>query len=145
MHLSRYVIATILACFALTANAVDTDEATQDRERMNISNWGGLVDQLPSLTPHELLDQVQELHSNLLVLEAELEKKVVGAKFKAKDMVITIIVPGGLAYAAHKKLQQKRVEKELKSVTSEITALNKDLVMLQSTIGEHTVAMLHTP
>lgn len=145
MHILRYVIAVILAFIALTANAMGTDRAVQGPERMTNNNWGGLIAQLPAHTPHELLGQVQELHSNLLARQTELQKIVVGSKFKTKDMFITIIMPGGLAYAAHKKLQQKRAESELESVTSELGQLSKDLLMLQSASGESTVAMLHQP
>jgi hypothetical protein len=142
MHIIRLATAMVLATAALTANAADSDVAVHDLERVTINNPDGLVEQVPAHKTRELLGQVRDLHSNLSARQVELEKSV---KFEAKDVIITVIMPGGLAYAAHKKIQQKKAETELKNITTELAQLSKDILMLETVSGERSLAMLLQP
>ncbi len=144
MHKLRFVTAMILVSIAVTVNAADSEGTFRAPEEMTTSNWNGLIDQIPSHAPDKVLGEVREMHSNFLSRQAELQKIVVDSKMKPKDVAITILVPGGLAYAAHKKLKQKRAKTELKSVAIQLSELRKDMLMLQLA-SERTVAMLYVP
>ena len=141
MHMLRFFIAVSLSFAALSVHAVDANGNTLGSSWLSIDLGDGFISQVPAPATHELLDQVRELRSELLTRKSELDELVKESEFDAKDVFITIIMPGGLVYAAFRKLSHHRAETQLASVTSEVDQLGKDISMLKSASRVSTVAM----
>ena len=141
MHMLHFFIAVSLSFAALSVHAVDANGNTLGSSWLSIDLGDGFISQVPAPATHELLDQVRELRSELLTRKSELDELVKESEFDAKDVFITIIMPGGLVYAAFRKLSHHRAETQLASVTSEVDQLGKDISMLKSASHVSTVAM----
>jgi hypothetical protein len=106
----------------------------------------GHVARLPASAPLELLHQVRTLRNELQARQTELNEKVAENRDNTtRDVIITVVMPGGLAYGAYRTIQSQKTEKELESITSDITQLEKDMLMLESVNGINRVTMLHQP
>jgi hypothetical protein len=145
MYISHSVIVLILVLFSVNNYAGESDGSLYGSRWINIEHKDGLVSQLPTTTPLELLHQVRTLRNKLVARQFELDKTLEESEFDATNTLITLIMPGGLVYGAYRKLQHKQAESQLKSVTSEITQLSRDLEMLKLATSEYTVSMLYQP
>ena len=58
------------------------------------------------------------------------------------DMLIAIILPGGLLYAAVRKGNLEQAKVELAEMTADRDELSRDLLAMQAVAGELTVAQL---
>jgi len=146
MHILRPAITALLVLCSLGAYALDTD-ATGDVLPMSTIDCGnGLVARLPATAPLELLHQVRTLKNELQVRQTELNEKVAESRDNTtRDVLITVVMPGGLAYGAYRTLQFQQTEKELENITSDLTQLEKDVLMLESVNDTNRVTMLHRP
>ena len=146
MNILRHAITAVLALCSLGAYALDTD-ITGDVSPMSTIDCGnGLVARLPASAPLELLHQVRTLRNELQARQTELNEKVAENRDNTtRDVIITVVMPGGLAYGAYRTLQSQQTEKELESITNDITQLEKDMLMLESVNGINRVTMLHQP
>ena len=146
MHILRHAITAVLALFSLGAYAYDTDVTGKFSQMSTIDCGNGLIAKLPATAPLELLKQVRTLRSELLVRQTELNEKVVENKENTtRDVLITVVMPGGLAYGAYRTLQYQEAQEELENITSDLAQLSKDLLMLESVGGSNRVSMLHRP
>ncbi len=87
----------------------------------------GYVSILPSANLTELTAEMHEVKSLLEGERDALEKTVAGGGMKASDVLIAVIVPGGLAYAANKARLQKQAEDQLVHIDNDISQLDSDL------------------
>jgi len=144
MYILRYAATALLALFSLGAYAYDTDATGNFSEMSTIDCGNGLVARVPATAPGELVNQVRTLRSELMVRQNELNEKVAEDKDNAtRDVIITVVMPGGLAYAAYRTLQYQKSQEELETITSDLDQLSKDLLMLESVEGSNRVSMLH--
>jgi hypothetical protein len=74
--------------------------------------------------------------------QSSLQDKVTKQKFGFLDTVITIVMPGGLLYAAIVRGKHKGREKQLAQVTEDIHQLSADILTFQSTASTLKVASL---
>jgi hypothetical protein len=74
--------------------------------------------------------------------EAEIAKYLDENQLDAKDTLITIIMPGGLLYAAIRTGNLEQAKAELAEVTEDMEELSSDLLAMQAVAGELTVAQL---
>lgn len=58
-------------------------------------------------------------------------------------MLIAVILPGGLLYAAVRKGNLEQAKVELAETTEDLDELSHDLLAMQAVAGELTVAQLH--
>ncbi len=146
MHILRHAITAVLALFSLGAYAYDTDVTGNFSQMLTIDCGNGLVAKLPATAPLELMKQVRTLRSELLVRQTELNEKVAEDKSNTtRDVIITVVMPGGLAYGAYRTLQYQKSQEELETITGDLDQLSKDLQMLESLSGGNRVSMLHRP
>jgi hypothetical protein len=96
----------------------------------------------------EVLDNTT-LTSNLIqardemrLKQANLENRVKTQKFSFLDTVITVVMPGGLLYAAIVRGKQKGREKQLALVNQDIHQLSADILTFQSAASKLQVASL---
>jgi len=59
-----------------------------------------------------------------------------------KDMLIAVIMPGGLLYAAVRKGNLEQAQAELARLAADMDELSRDLVVMQAVAGELTVAQV---
>ena len=143
MPIVRYLTAFLLSLSAVNVYAANPNtSAAEDSQWLYIDQGDGLVINIPAPDTQELLGQARQLNSSLLNEREKIAQTVKDSEFKAKDGLITVLVPGGLLYASHKKLKHSRAKKKLAQVTSQLDDLTKGLAMLQLATGEPTVAML---
>ncbi len=146
MHILRHAITAVLALLSMGAYAYDTDATGNFSQMSTIDCGNGLVAKLPATAPLELLKQVHILRSELLVRQTELNEKVAENKDNTtRDVIITVVMPGGLAYGAYRTLQYQQAQEELETITSDLVQLSKDVQMLESVSGSNRVTMLHRP
>ena len=144
MQILRHFITAVLLLFSLGVHALDTD-ATGNVSLMSTIDCGnGLVAGVPATAPLELMDQVRTLRSELVTRQTELDEEVAENKSNVtRDVLITMIMPGGLAYGAYRTVQYQQTQKDLENITGDIVQLGQDLQMLESLNAHDQVSMLH--
>ena len=95
-------------------------------------NQGGYTFDIQKVDPELLAEDVEQLKYDYIRHQYELEQQVADKKLKTADVIITIIVPGGLLYASYRKHQLDQAKSDLSDVTSEIKELSNDLIALYS-------------
>ncbi len=50
----------------------------------------------------------------------------------AKDVIITVVMPGGLLYAAYRKAKLHEAQQELVAVNADVNELGRDLLVFQA-------------
>ena len=137
----RYIAAIIFGLLSLQVQAGDA--VTGKPDWVAIESRNGRVIQVPATTTYKLLDQVRELRSRLLARQVELGETVEETTFDTADILISVILPGGLAYASYLKASHDRAQTELANVSKELNDLSKPLLMLKAESGEIAVASLN--
>ncbi|EGV49891.1 hypothetical protein [Candidatus Endoriftia persephone] len=102
----------------------------------------GFCSSLPSVDRVELSQHILKLHNNLQHQQAELTRAEIEKRFDSTDAVITIILPGGLLYAAYRKADHLKTKARLEQVSSDLNRLSVDLVAFNP-IGSIQVAQAH--
>ncbi len=87
---------------------------------------------LPHVTTNEVLQQINSARSALNRRKALLSKTEKESDFTAKDSAISIILPGGLLYAAIIKLRHLEIKNQLNSVIRQINELDEELMAFRS-------------
>jgi len=107
-------------------------------------NQGGYIFDIQKVDPELLAEDVEQLRYDYIRHQHELEQQVEDKKLKTGDVIITIIVPGGLLYAGYRKHEFEQAKSDLSDVTSEIKELSNDLIALysQQTIDPLMLAQL---
>ena len=108
------------------------------------SQHSDFITNLPYATTTEILQQINNTRSALSRRKAALSKTEKEREFTTKDSAISIILPGGLLYAAIIKLRHAEVKSQLHNVTKQLNELNQDLIEFRSLrINNTLLATLH--
>lgn len=105
-----------------------------------INQNDGLVVNIPAHESHDVLSQLQTLRAELNANKDQFTKDVENTRFKTSDTIITIVMPGGLLYAANKKRRHAQAKKELRLVTAQLNGFMRDLDFLQDTASKTLLA-----
>ena len=133
--------ASVAALAAPTAPPVTAGAPGPDWE--TTANAGGFYIDLPAaLTADQLIDRIKACRAALGHREEEITRYIDEHQLGAKDTLITIILPGGLLYAAIRTSDLEQAKTELAEVTEDRDALARDLLAMQAIAGELTVARL---
>lgn len=97
---------------------------------------------LPDVDHEALLEQVRSLRSQLIQRKQALLQIVADEKLDGSDAIITAIMPGGLLYAGYKKARYEKAKNELARVSVDIEEYSGDLLAMQSTSAQVTIARL---
>ncbi|MCF6355189.1 MAG: hypothetical protein L3J26_08850 [Candidatus Polarisedimenticolaceae bacterium] len=125
------------------ANSVLTTHKKMGNE-VQQSQHSDFITSLPYATTTEILQQINNTRSALSRRKAALSKTEKERAFTTKDSVISIILPGGLLYAAIIKLRHTEVKSQLHNVTKQLNELNQDLIEFRSlSINNTLLATLH--
>jgi len=140
----RLIVVSILLLFSQLTAAAEPDAA--DTGFAAKSQWfqtespRGLISNFPMLPRSELSRQVGERRAALQSRKAGLAAQEEQGRFDAKDAVITLVLPGGLLYAAFRQQRHHRIAARAQQVSSELEALQEDLVAFRAIPADTLVA-----
>lgn len=134
-----------LFCYAELASAnnplLPKDKQSNEPLQGQQSNF---IINLPYVTTTEVLQYIADARSVLTKRRTALSKAEKKSSFSTKDGAISLILPGGLLYAAIIKLRHTDIKKQLNNVTEQLNDLNQDLVAFRSaSINNTLIATLH--
>ena len=132
-HFSMIIIFIMLFFYAQLsyANSIFiTKDKISDRGQQN--QYSDLIINLPYVTTNEVLQQINHTRSVLNQRKAALSKTEKESGFTTKDSAISIILPGGLLYAAIIKLRHLEIKNQLNSTIKQIDELDEDLMAFRS-------------
>ena len=147
MKLIHRVVVAVLIFFvpflAQAENPLTPD--LQGAERVYIDQGDGLIASLPNFEHADLLQRITSLRGKLKHHENLCSERVEAARFSTKDVLITIIMPGGLLYAASRKKELITAQTQLAQTTHRLHELEDDLYRLNSVSAIEALAYLGQP
>lgn len=140
----RLIVAPVLLCFGQFAQAGEIDAPAAGSNRQ--SEWfqtespDGLVSNFPTVPRGELFRQLKELRADLKARKANLAAAQEDGRFDAKDALITLVMPGGLLYAAYRQQRHNRIEAQEGRVSTQLEELKADLLAFRVISADTLVA-----
>ncbi len=135
------VISIITLPVAALAEAPATD-ATQLEAFAPAANDAGFYVALPAVDSDRLLERISAQQASLTRREQEITQYLEDHQLGTRDVLITIIMPGGLIYAAVRKGNLQQAQAELEQINAAMDELSRDLLAMQAVAGDLTVAHL---
>jgi len=86
-----------------------------------------LLVNIPATTLADVQAQMHKTRSNLTALKSDLTLAVKEKEFSLKDGFITLILPGGILYAAAVKRGHIKAKNELLEITHRLNEINSDI------------------
>lgn len=148
MHRLYFFLAAFISIITLPVSALaatPADPATADttvRSFAPTANDAGFFIALPAVDSRQLIELVKTYRAYLTDREQEVRQYLEDNQLDGKDMLITVIMPGGLLYAAIKKGNLEQAEAELAEIAADRLELSRDLLAMQAEAGQLTVAQL---
>jgi len=116
---------------------------SSDSVWIQVNNKTGLINSLPATNSAELIGQMEEMRSNLQAQKARLTRIAEERKFGIKESLITIIMPGGLLYAAIKQQQRHQAVVRMKDASTHLDEMTRNLAEYRSaTFGKTMLAAI---
>jgi hypothetical protein len=97
-----------------------------------VSDPDQFIIQLPNVDRETLIGKIELLRGQLIQRRQALEQVVAENKLDSSDVVITVLMPGGLLYAGYKKVRYEQAVDELAHVSAGIEEFSSDLLAMQS-------------
>ena len=142
-YLVAFISITItpFSAFAeIAADSLSVDR--QSYHRTHAANEGGFYVGLPATDFKQLTGQIRSHLASLSVREEQVKKYLDEHQLGTKDVLITVIMPGGLIYAAIRKSDLELARVELAEITEAMDEFSGDLLAMQIEAQELTVARL---
>ena len=98
--------------------------------------------QLPDVDHEKLVEKVEILRGQLIQRRQTLEQMVADKKLDSSDVIISVLMPGGLLYAGYKKIRYEQAVNELVHVNADIEEISGDLLAMQSSSTPVVVALV---
>lgn len=146
-HLGVAMLCSLIGS-TLGANAVLADSNVMGAAEKTPSRWArfsgdqGLLTELPAASAKDLVKRIRGLQARLKDHKEGLSETVAENELGVKDALITAVMPGGLLYATVKKHKHDRAKSNLEAVSTDLAALNRDLLVFRAAAGEVMVAQL---
>ena len=105
-------------------------------------NEGGFYTALPAVNNKQLVGLLRNYQEALTQREQEITRYLDENRLDTADVLITVIMPGGLIYAAVRKANLEEARAELAEITDDMDELSRDLLAMQAGTGELTLAQL---
>ena len=148
MHRLYFYLAGLISILALPVAALAETPAipatadTQIRSFAPAANDAGFYVALPAVDSSELIELVSAYQASLTHRQQEIRRYLEDNQLDGKDMLIAVIMPGGLLYAAVRKGNLEQAQAELARLAADMDELSRDLVVMQAVAGELTVAQV---
>ena len=135
------IMATSVSALAETAVNPSVTDA-QNRNWTPTENEGGFYTALPAVNNKQLVGLIRNYQDALTQREQEITRYLDENRLDTADVLITVIMPGGLIYAAVRKANLEEARAELTEITDDMDELSRDLLAMQAGTGELTLAQL---
>jgi enhancing lycopene biosynthesis protein 2 len=123
----QFILINLVLTLALaSANVLATD-------RFILQDSQGFCTSLPQVEKITLTHHIREWRTVLLEQQRLLTERVEQLKFTTFDAVVTLVMPGGLLYAAVKQGNHLEKRQNLSLLTEDIAQLSGDLLALETT------------
>lgn len=109
---------------------------------VNMTGPKGFVTQFMTVDRGTLVEQLVELRSSQIERKQELAGELDEKKFDTTDVILTLVLPGGLIYAGYKKAAYASTRNSLTKVSKNIAENSSDLSSLQGRMPPVAVAQL---
>jgi hypothetical protein len=137
----RIVTAWLLLCiYSLHAQANDSLNLYHSGMLYLVQD-SGMVMNMPAQGATDTLRHVRSFHADLKARQAQCAEDVEDTRFKTHDTLITIVMPGGLLYAAAKQQRHVQAKQAYAQVSQQLQDLQKDLAHFQTTSSETVFAL----
>ena len=141
--LAAFVSVTTMPFTALAETAAEPATADIQIRHLNpVANGAGFYTDLPTVNSRQLLGLIRAYRASLSHRQQEIMHYLEENQLDTADMLIAIILPGGLLYAAVRKGNLEQAKVELAEMTANRDELSRDLLAMQAVAGELTVAQL---
>lgn len=107
-----------------------------------LEDCDGYVTSLPNVNRETLSHSIDDHRSELRNRQSSLQVKVSNQAFSKLDAAITIVMPGGLLYAAYKTQRHLALKTSLNQVNQDIDQLSADLLNLATLDNKMVVASI---
>jgi hypothetical protein len=142
-YLAAFVSVTTMPFTALVETAADPATVdTQIRHLNPAANDAGFYTDLPTVNSRQLVGLIRAYRASLWHRQQEIMHYLEENRLDAGDMLIAIILPGGLLHAAVRKGNLEQAKVELAEMTADRDELSRDLLAMQAVASEFTVAQL---
>ncbi len=145
MHRLYCYLAACISLITLPVAALaeaPASAAVQVRAFDPAANDAGFYPALPAVDTDRLIERISAQRATLTQREQEITQYLDDHQLGAKDVLITVIMPGGLIYAAVRKGNLQQAQAELDQINAAMDELSRDLVAMQAVAGDLTVAQL---
>ena len=145
MHRLYCYLAAVISIITLPTTAFAEAPATaamQVRPFTPAANHAGFYVALPAVDTDRLIERISAQRASLTQREREVIQYLEDHQLGAKDVLITVIMPGGLIYAAVRKGNLQQAQAELDQINAAMDELSRDLVAMQAVAGDLTMAQL---
>ena len=148
MHRRACWLAALISLITLPAAALaesPANTATADMQMRILApvpNAAGFYVTLPVVDSNQLIERISTQRAALAQREQEVRRYLEDHQLDARDMLITIIMPGGLLYAAAGKGNLEQAQVELTEISAVLDELSRDLVAMQAVAGDLSMAQL---
>lgn len=136
----RHYLVKLFSLLAATLVFFATDTLAGET-RMVLADSQGFCASLPQVDRENLAQRMQQSQGWLAQQQSRLSARVEKLRFGKLDTLITLVMPGGLLYAAIKKGSHRQEQQRLEQVTQDLSQLNADLLALSTQAAEHKVAL----
>jgi hypothetical protein len=133
---------TVSASALAETTAGPVTAVSQSPNRVPAAKDGGFYIDLPAVNSNQLIGLIRAYRASLTQREQEITRYLEENRLDAKDLLISVILPGGLLYAAVRKGYLEQAKVELAEMTEDLDELSRDLLAMQAVAGELTVAQL---
>ena len=123
---NRLFMSITIFCGAFMLNTAHADQAPVP---VNIPDR--FIIQLPDVDRETLVEQVEKLRGQLIQRKQVLEQIVADNKLDSSDVIITVLMPGGLLYAGYRKVRYEQAKDELANISADIEEFSSDLLAMQ--------------
>ena len=135
------IMTTSVSAHAETAVNPSVTDA-QNRNWTPTENEGGFYTSLPAVNNKQLVGLIRNYQEALTQREQEITRYLDENRLDTADVLITVVMPGGLIYAAVRKANLEEARAELTEITDDMDELSRDLLAMQAGTGELTLAQL---
>jgi hypothetical protein len=143
VYLAALVSITTMSVTAFAEPTVaPVTTVSQSRNASAAPNEAGFYIDLPAVSPDQLVNLLRAYRASLIHQEEVLTHYLDEHKLTAKDTLLTVILPGGLLYAAIRTGDLEQAKAELAEVTDALAELARDLLAMRAIAGDLTVAQL---
>ncbi len=118
LNLFRQFLLAGLCFLSFTVNA---DEV------LSFENDQGYQSILPVVTTGQLTNEIHTVKADLAKYREELVQVVADSNLTGGGVLIAIIVPGGMLYAANKANKKKQATQKITMIDEQVAALEEDL------------------